>query len=192
MSCSLAAQCSRIELALTRLERTLLIKALQPGASNRDVQEQLGLIGLSTTEEFSELYGWHDGTSLAGVSSLDDIQMFPGFYMLSVDEGASNYRTFADDPRWKDGWFPIFGNGGGDFYVAELSPGGASRIRHFRIDESHHPIEFMSIVDMFRTLAEAFDRHVFYVDSEGYLEMDDLEFAALAAQLNPDVDWWIE
>jgi hypothetical protein len=43
---------------------------------------------------------------------------------------------------------------------------------------------------LLRTLAEAFEREVFFVDPNGYMEMDDLVFGDLAAELNPDVSWW--
>jgi len=31
---------------------------------------------------------------------------------------------------------------------------------------------------------------VFYLDDHRYLEMDDGQFAAVAARINPDVAWW--
>ena len=65
-------------------------------------------------------------------------------------------------------------------------------IRHFRIDEDEHPVEFSSLSDMAATLVTAFDENVFFLDPEGYLEMDDLRFASLAGQLNPTVAWWSE
>lgn len=50
---------------------------------------------------------------------------------------------------------------------------------------SRHPIEFGSLQSLLRTLAEAFERGVFFVDSAGNLEMDDLVFGDLAAELIP-------
>ena len=63
-------------------------------------------------------------------------------------------------------------------------------VRHFRIEESAQPVEFHSLQEVLVTLAAAFARGVFFVDGDGYLEMDDLAFAALAAELNPNVPWW--
>lgn len=37
-----------------------------------------------------------------------------------------------------------------------------------------------------------FERTLFFVDGDGYLEMDDLAFAVVAAELNPHVPWWVE
>jgi hypothetical protein len=44
--------------------------------------------------------------------------------------------------------------------------------------------------DFTATVVEASDHEIFYVTNEGYLEMDDLEFARLARELNPGVPWW--
>jgi hypothetical protein len=40
---------------------------------------------------------------------------------------------------------------------------------------------------MMATLAQGFERRIFHVDPDGYLEMDDLAFGSLATDLNPDV-----
>lgn len=43
---------------------------------------------------------------------------------------------------------------------------------------------------MLATLEQAFRRGYFFVTPERYLEMDSLAFAGLAADMNPDVEWW--
>ncbi|MBE1605678.1 hypothetical protein [Actinopolymorpha pittospori] len=122
--------------------------------------------------------------------ALDDIHIVPGFYLLSIQDAIANCRAFATDSRWTPGWLPLFANGGGDFYVLDLSSPSGSPVRHFRIEEPEHPIEFGSLRALLTTLAEAFERGVFFVDPNGYLEMDDVVFGELATELNPDVGWW--
>lgn len=190
MTDDLSSALAAIEKALQRLRRSVLQRSLQAGLPASTVQKALAGVGLAAPPELETLYGWRDGTSTAGVPAVDDIHLFPGFYLLSVADAVANYRAFATDSRWTDGWLPIFANGGGDFYVLDLSSPAARAVRHFRIDESEHPIEFNSLDAMLMTLAEAFERGIFFVDPGGYLEMDDLVFGELAAELNPDVDWW--
>lgn len=180
----LAGFLSQLEAALTRLDRQGLLRALRPGLSAVEVQEILGSVGLTSNAELEALYGWRDGTSTEGVAAIDDIHMFPGFCLLSLGDAIANYRAFVTDRRWEPGWLPVFANGGGDFYVVDLGSHECPA-RHFRIDESEHPIEFSSIKDMLRTLAQAFERGTFFMDAGGYLEMDDLAFGTLAAELNP-------
>jgi hypothetical protein len=136
------------------------------------------------------LYGWKNGISIACSAVLGDIYFFPGFYLLSIEDAVVNYQAFVTDARWTVGWLPLFADGGGDFYVLDLGWPGGGGVRHFWIDESEHPIEFRSLQALFVTLAAGFDRGIFFVNPRGYLDMDDLVFGGLAAELNPDVDWW--
>ena len=210
----LARALSQIEASLQGLERDVLAGALRPGLPGEAVRSALGSVGLAVNywateharlsltwssyylpasgDEMEQLYDWHGGTSTAGIAAVDDIHLFPGFYLLSIEDAIANYRAFVTDERWTPGWLPIFANGGGDFYVADLGSAAGSPVRHFRIDEVEHPIEFPSLGAMVSTLAQAFEREIFFVDQHGYLDMDDLIFGSLAAKLNPDVAWWAD
>ncbi len=189
MSDDLSVPLATIEKGLERLNRSSLLPSLRTGVPASTVKEALRGVGLTPPPELEALYSWRDGTSTEGVI-LDDIHLFPGFYLLSVEDAVTNYRAFLADSRWATGWLPIFANGGGDFYVLDLSSSLASPVRHFRVEESEHPIEFDSLSALLKTLAEAFKRGILFVDPSGYLEMDDLVFSELAAELNPDADWW--
>lgn len=182
---------SRIETGLERLERSALLAALRPGLSPDEVGRLLKAAGLPIEAPVEDLYAWRDGTQTTGVT-LDDIQVIPGFYLLSLEDAIANYRAFVADSRWTRGWLPLFANGGGDFYLVDLGGQPSGLVRHFRIEEVEHPVEFRSLQDMTNTLAAAFERGVFFVDPDGYLEMDDLRFASLAAELNPGVAWWTD
>lgn len=90
------------------------------------------------------------------------------------------------------GWLPVFANGGGDFYFIDLGEELFGAVRHFRIDQVESPVEFRSMYRMIYTIGAGFTSGIIYVDDLGYLEMDDIAFAALATELNPDVPWWAE
>lgn len=190
MTSDLSATLANIETSLKHLGRQTLLRFLQEGVSAETVQNSLEAVGLGATPELESLYAWRNGTAISGGVMLDDIHLFPGFYMLSIEDATANYGAFVTDPRWEQGWLPILANGGGDFYVLDLGSRSAQPVRHFRIEEATHPIEFASLEKMLVTLSSAFDRNIFYVDHNGYLEMDDLAFGALAAELNPEVEWW--
>ena len=180
---------ARIESGLERLDRNVLLGALQTGLSRNDVERGLRTAGLPTDERVEALYAWRNGTRTSAVT-LDDIHLFPGFYLLSLEDAIANYRSFVANPRWSPGWLPLFANAGGDFYHVDLAGEPAGLIHHLRIEQSEHPVEFRTLSRMVSTVAIGFDRGIFYVDPHGYLEMDDVAFAALAAELNPDVPWW--
>lgn len=190
MTDGLSTPLAVIETALRRLDRNVLLRSLQPGLPVEAVRVPLDAAGLAAVPELVSLYGWRNGTSTEGGVTLDDIHIFPGFYLLSIEDALENYRAFVSDSRWRPGWLPLFANGGGDFYVVDLGSPASGPVRHFRIEESDHPVEFGSLGALLTTLAEAFERGVFFVDANGYLEVDDHMFGELAAELNPDVDWW--
>lgn len=179
---------ARIELALKDLQRDVLLETLQPGIDEHAVRDAVSKAGLSSISEIELLYGWHDGVDPNSQVMLDDIQMFPGFHMLSMDEAIETYSALKSDARWKRGWFPVFADGGGDFYVVDLRGTQLGSVRLFWSDELDHPIEFNALSDMMRTLAQGFTRGVFYIDSRGYLEMNDEIFDRLVKEMNPDID----
>jgi hypothetical protein len=187
-----AAPLADIEALLRQLGRRALLAALKPGLDAEHVQSLLGGVGLPSLPEVESLYGWKDGTETAGIKAVDDIHLFPGFYFLSLEDAVSNYRAFVSDQRWTPGWIPVFANGGGDFYLIDVSDDMAGVVRHFRIEEAEHPIEFLTVGDMLATIGVAYDRGIFFVDGDGYLEMDDAAFASLAAEMNPRVPWWVD
>ncbi|WP_345046057.1 SMI1/KNR4 family protein [Arthrobacter methylotrophus] len=169
-----------------------MLEKLLPGKTGSRVRDCINSVALPSNAQVESLFGWRNGTNTQSVTSLDDIHVFPGFYFLSIEDATANYRAFRNDDRWSHGWLPLFANGGGDFYVVDLASDCPGSVRHFRIDEDEHPLEFESIAAMATTMAAAFERGTFFVDSDGYLEMDDIAFAALAAELNPLVPWWNE
>jgi hypothetical protein len=190
MTIDLSAPLASIETALHRLGRQTLLRSLQPGLSAEAVRSSLGAVGFSSAPELEALYVWRNGTSTAGDVTLGDIHLFPGFYLLSIEDAIANYKIYVTDSRWSPGWLPIFANGGGDFYVLDLGSLSERPMRYFRFDASEHLIEFSSLGAMLATLAAAFERGIFFVDPNEFLEMDDLVFGGLAAEMNHDIDWW--
>jgi hypothetical protein len=181
-----------IEGRLEQLGRRVLLAALKPGLEAEHVRSLLGGVGLPCSAQVESLYSWKDGTETAGIKALGDIYFLPGFYFLSLEDAVSNYRAFVSDRRWMPGWLPIFANGGGDFYFIDVSGDMAEVVRHFWIEETEHPIEFLTVRDMLATIAAGYDRGIFFVDGNGFLEMDDAAFSSLAAEMNPRVPWWID
>jgi hypothetical protein len=181
-----------IEASLAGLGRAV-VQLLRPGLVARDVESRVAERQLPMSADLRTLYEWRNGTNTGVGLALDDLHFVPGFYLLSLDDALANYDAFAVSPRWDPSWVPVLANGGGDFLVLDLSKGGTgASVRHFRIEQSDHPIEYESLAEMFATFEQAFVQGVFYVDSAGYFEMDDTAYAALAASLNPRVAWWKE
>jgi cell wall assembly regulator SMI1 len=175
----------RIDHGLAKLQRARTIELLRPGTTAQRVTETLERTGLSCANDLVSLYEWHDGTDATTGATLDDLHLFPGYYLLTLDDAAANYKAFKNDERWDRDWFPILANGGGDFYAVVCSEGGQDRGRvlHFRLEDTDRSVEFSSVSQLLATLAAGYDEGVFFVDDRGYLEMQDTLFAALAKRL---------
>ena len=176
---------SQIEKHLARLGRNAVFATLRTGLQAEEIAARLQHVGLPSSRGIEALYSWSNGTQTTGVT-LDDIQLFPGFYLLSLDDAIFNYRAFVDDPRWRRGWLPVFANGGGDFYVVGLGGEPFELVRRFRIEESEQPVEFQSLQEMLVTLAAAFARGVFFVDGNGYLENGRPRVRRLGGRAQPE------
>jgi cell wall assembly regulator SMI1 len=185
----MVASLERIEAALRALGRTEALRRLLPGVRPETVRERLGEVGLDACRDLLELYAWHGGTRVDASTTLDDVHMFPGFYLLALDDALANYVAFRDDARWNRDWFPAFANGGGDFYAVWLKD-GAGAVVGFLIDQPEQPVEYESLATMFATLADCYDEGVFFVDDRGYLEMDDARHIDIARRHNPGVALW--
>lgn len=180
----------RIVAALARLGRTEVLRRLMPGIAAETIRQRLSEIGLEPTDGLVTLYSWRGGTRVEAGAPLDDVHFFPGFWFLSLDDAIADYLAFRTDPRWNPAWFPIFANGGGDFYAVWIQD-GAEPVVGFLIDELEHPVEYQDLRAMCETLADCFDESVFFSDERGYLEMDDARHAEIARRHNPDVDFWL-
>lgn len=181
----------RLQSYLTDWKRPV-IQYLLDGLSYDTVTSKLSSIGFTPTMEISDLYEWHNGTKIVEGAVLDDMHLFPGFYLLSLDDAITQYLALVNDQRWNADWFPIFSNGGGDFYALDYSQlnKGFTPIIGFLIGESEHPVEYQSLTTMVATLLECFEQKVFVVTDDGYLDMDDAHYKLVAKKHNPNVAIW--
>ena len=110
---------------------------------------------------------------------------------MSLEYSLTSYELFQNDPRWNRAWFPVFANGGGDFYAVICqqecgSPSGP--VLGFLLGEPDHEIEYESLTTMISCLRACFEQGVFFVTAEGYLEMDSDKQFEIDKSLNPRLE----
>ena len=183
-----------IDSALERLGRKRTLALLRKGVPTTVSQGRFDGLHLPIPTELLEIYEWHDGIDATTGAPLDDLHLFPGFYLLSASDASTNYLAFREDRRWNAAWLPVFANGGGDFYavVCRDKHGDWGQVVHFRIDEVNHPSEFSSLNAFLGTIAAAYRTGVFFVDEHGYLEMADGAWIELASRMNQDMEYWAQ
>jgi len=162
------------------------------GLSEEEIERSFKRAGLEPTKELVELYKWRNGTPVEEGTMLDDVQIIPGYHFLSLKDAISSYLAMKDDNRWNPSWFPVFANGGGDFYAVDLSQsdGESAPIVGFILGEIEQEIEYQSLTTMLLTFSECFEKGVVFKTEDGYLEMDDDQQAEIAMRNNPEVEFW--
>lgn len=185
----------RILSHLTRLQQPV-VGLLQEGLDHQDIENSVALLPMSLPEEVYRLYEWRNGTRRHERRPMKHLYFFPGFYFLSLDEAVTSYQLFANDSRWNSSWFPLFANGGGDFYAAvgTAERQQSSEIIGFMLDlpDDEQVAEYESLEKMLLTMATCYDEEVFYVQSDGYLDADDRRRSQIAKRLNPNIPLYMD
>ena len=159
--------------------------------SKEELYALLNQIELELTFETLELYQVTNGIINADGVELGKLNFFPGFYLMSIEEGIISYQVFLKDDRWNKDWFPIFANGGGDFFAIDCNPESASynMIIGFMLDFDVE-IEYLSLKHLLRTIDACFEKGAYYVDNKGFLQSN-LEIEdSISKELNVGLTRW--
>jgi cell wall assembly regulator SMI1 len=135
---------------------------------------------------------WRDGTAAAEGESLNTLTFFPGFYFPSLEEAVQIYHERKDSPQWRGGWFPVFADGAGDFYIVpcESTRKDSAGVIGFIHGEPDQPVEYESLTTMLQTIAACYAQGAFFVDDDGCLEIDDDAHHRIANRFNPEIPEW--
>lgn len=161
-------------------------KLLNKGVDEKSILNLIVRENIVLPEEVFELYKWRNGTHLAEGDNMDIRHFFPGFVFMAFEYAFQTYISVKKDPRWNSSWFPVFANGGGDFYAIVCNPESNyfGSVVGFMLDEIEQPIEFESIYTMLKTIDDCFSEHLYYVSDKGFLEADDVAAALIAKKHN--------
>lgn len=135
-----------------------IIKELQPGIDRTIVEKSIRDFSLNLPDEVFELYAWRNGlnpeyleSSEVGEMELFKLGIFPPFE-ISLEE----YNDYA----WKNNYyeksfFPLFGSGGGDYFLinCEDESNERGRIYYFTLS-SYEFDKWISMYDSLETLIQ--------------------------------------
>ena len=171
---------------LSLLDRPV-VQRFQNGLGAQALEGHFEKLPIELPQEIRELYLGMNGTKINKGDVLDDLHFFPGFYLLSFEDAVNSYNAFKDDTRWRSSWFPLFANGGGDFYAVSCESGVTlqGEIIGFMLGKPDQVAEFESLSSLLATMEACYAEGIFYASAEGYLEADDLKQAEVAKRFNP-------
>jgi hypothetical protein len=169
---AVAAGVQRLLAHLERLERREALNLILPPLRRADAASLLEFAGFSASEPLLEWFGRWGGQASGGL--LGDMDVLPGFYLLSLPESLAHRRQHEG---WPTTWLPLLADGGGDFYIGDTGLPGVPVLRH-RSGESNVEAVANSLATFVSVAASAFDREVIYVNA-GYLDQDEEEWRRL-------------
>lgn len=144
-------------------------------------------------EELKQFYQWHNGTVNEKGYTYNMISFFPGFFFISLNEAIGYYNTFIRDDRWAESWFPVFGNGGGDFFVIKCSKNvelKQAEILGFMLDFDETEVEYLTLTKMLETIYFCYLEGAYYLDENDNLKTNLKKEATIANRMNPNLDRW--
>jgi len=165
-----------------------VVKLLRRGVSLAEIEEAENALGFSFPAELVALLQWHDGTDNEESVSLDGLSFYPGYYLLSLEEARSTVAIYRSEPiytrfqSWEPGWFPVFASGAGDFQLVDCLKGDGEHapVICFLKGEPDRPVEYASLTAMLSTIADCYERGIFFESEARMLEADYEKWAELA------------
>jgi hypothetical protein len=170
---------------------------LQPGVSKLTYEKKLNSFHLTPSDEFISLYQWHNGTAEMKTEN-SNLWLFPGGIFLPIDKALEiyQYHTISNN-TWDKTLFPIFADGGGDFYLINMSSQSPNhgRIYYF----SFNAFDFDQIISYFdsvqstiETIIEWYQQKAFILNYFGdpVVTFDSEKQLHIALKNNPNSDYW--
>ncbi len=157
---------------LEHLGRDHALALVRPPYPQDAVVQALDAERMQATAALLEWFAVWDGQSATGTLGLMDV--LPGFYALSLQDGLAHKNAHASWPR---SWLPVLADGGGDFYVLDTQVPAAPVLR-IRVDEAAPEVLAPSLAAFAEAAVRGFDAGVIFVQ-DGYLEQDEEEWRRL-------------
>jgi hypothetical protein len=166
---------------------------MQPGLSRSESEAFLKDAGIPAPPELVDLHEWRNGTACEAGTILSHAWFFPGFRFIPLKEALAARNVGESVGRWQARYFPIFDNGGGDYYLLDCSVGNktSGRVLEDLTGFSEEPAPaYESLALMLATLEEAYRTGAIGVTPEGRLRFDDRAYAEIAGKKNPSIEIW--
>lgn len=140
-----------------------------------------------------DFFLWKDGVRRTPTSTLNSMQMLPGYYPMGLNDAVENYSSLCTAGIWPRNIFPIFSDGMGYFLAIDGDKSSPDSGGIYEYIQGYAPeLAFKSISDLIQTYSEAFSRGIAKVENQTCLFVDEERFASLANELNSSVSLWQE
>lgn len=176
-----------------------IAECLRPGLVQSEVLRHINALPIQLPSEIVEVFMWRNGVERSVQKCLQYALITPDFFLLSLDEAINYYEGFQtasniDPERYDSNWFPLFANGGGDYYFINCDREAHSIIGYFshydELDESP-PVLYTSLSMMLATIIRCYQEEAYYV-LNGRIEGDLQKEASISQLINSGTKFWTE
>ena len=163
----LASELAELVEQLSRMGRGV-VTLLRPGAQAAEVE---AAFGRPVPDSVADWFSWCNGVTARAGQIQDDVNIIPGYNLVSVNEAVAMIPTYSGDDVLGFNWIPLLRSGGGDIYAAVWDSARVARVAGVIVGEPTE-IEFSSIEQMVSVFNECFRNGAFYIDPQGMFSMD--------------------
>ncbi|TDX02192.1 SMI1/KNR4 family protein [Dinghuibacter silviterrae] len=177
-----------------------LVEELQSGVENKKIEGVASKYGINFNEEVYELYSWRNGINESHLESnkLGELELFRLAIFPPFEMAVEDYDCYSrQNNYWKKDLFPLFGSGGGDYYLINCSDDPKVRGMIFYYSPTNYESEArISIFDSLQSLVQSvticYERQAYQYTSgeDKYLDIDYELEAEICRAYNPLSAYW--
>lgn len=152
--------------------------------------------GFSKSKLINSLYSIVSGTKLP-VSDKRMMDFIPGYRLLHISELMDRFCIIKKHPFYKtilhssDFVVPFLMNYSSDF-ICVICNGGDEKVIEVLHDVDSFILRHNSPFDFINTLNEFYNKNVYFLDKDGYLDYDFELEGKIGASLNSNINYWCE
>lgn len=121
------------------------------------------------------------------------MDFLPGYLLIRDAEYESFMQSIKEMiPNGEDEYYPILVNYSSDFYALKVSEGKENGIFLIEHDVDEPTKIHNSFEDFLRTVIACYKEKTYFLDDDGYLDMDFDEEQLIGQKYNPGIDYWFE
>lgn len=175
-----------------------LYKKMNKGHTRDEIIAKMNSIDISIPEDLIELYSWHNGIKIKD-EALGELWLFPLAIFFCLEDAIKFYNDINNTNKyWKPKMFPVFGDGGGDFYLIDLDEHSQNYGQYFYYCLSD-PF-FDGIISIFdttesalKTIYECYKQYVLFKEKAlENLTFNDKKYFEIGEKINPKSDFWLQ
>ncbi|NIF05574.1 SMI1/KNR4 family protein [Chryseobacterium sp. Tr-659] len=177
-------------------------KILNPPATEEEISQAEKVLNIKFNHDLRELYSLANGIhndyqTPSGLTGIIPIHNFLSladavdYYNNNIEFRESFFNSdkdFTPDIQL----FPFLEDGAGNCFWVDLNPNTNNENKIFWTNTFGKDPDYLydSLKNLFHTIAESYEKNLFFIDKDGFLGLDYSKFDKISADNNNFLDYW--